>query len=116
MGATLYTAGAAVHWDNNMAGEMQALWTRGTGQVVIRAAGPRGTHYINVGDAIGVTYMNIIQSPVPYANGGSLPFQVTSDPGVGTAFRHIPSCGSTNYDFTHNFIDGWIRPCNQRQS
>jgi hypothetical protein len=83
MGATLYTAGAAVHWDNNMAGEMQALWTRGTGQVVIRAAGPRGTHYVNVGDAIGVTYMNIIQSPVPYANGGSLPFQVTNDPGVG---------------------------------
>jgi len=57
MGATLYTAGAAVHWDNNMAGEMQALWTRGTGQVVIRASGPRGTHYVNVGDAIGVTYM-----------------------------------------------------------
>jgi len=82
MGATLYTAGAAVHWDNNMAGEMQALWTRGTGQVVIRASGPRGTHYVNVGDAIGVTYMNIIQSPVPYANGGSLPFEVTRDPGV----------------------------------
>jgi len=84
MGATLYTAGAAVHWDNSMAGEMQAIWTRGTGQVVIRAAGPVGTHYVNVGDAIGVTYMNIIQSPVPYANGGSLPFQVTRDPGVGT--------------------------------
>lgn len=91
MGATLYTAGAAVHWDNNMAGEMQALWTRGTGQVVIRAAGPRGTHYINVGDAIGVTYMNIIQSPVPYANGGSLPFQVTSDPGVGKPSVTFPA-------------------------
>ena len=91
MGATLYTAGAAVHWDNNMAGEMQALWTRGTGQVVIRAAGPRGVHYVNVGDAIGVTYMNIIQSPVPYANGGSLPFVVTNDPGVGKPYATFPA-------------------------
>ena len=90
MGATLYTAGAAVHWDNSMAGEMQALWTRGTGQVVIRAAGPRGTHFVNVGDAIGVTYMNIIQSPVPYANSGSLPFKVTRDPGVGTPSATFP--------------------------
>ena len=90
MGATLYTAGAAVHWDNSMAGEMQALWTRGTGQVVIRAAGPRGTHYVNVGDAIGVTYMNIIQSPVPYANSGSLPFIVTRDSGVGTPSATFP--------------------------
>ena len=91
MGATLYTAGAAVHWDNNMAGEMQALWTRGTGQVVIRAAGPRGVHYVHVGDAIGVTYMNIIQSPVPYANGGSLPFVVTNDPGVGKPYATFPA-------------------------
>lgn len=90
MGATLYTAGAAVHWDNNMAGEMQALWTRGTGQVTIRAAGPRGTHYVNVGDAIGVTYMNIIQSPVPYANDGSLPFEVTADHGVGKPSADFP--------------------------
>ena len=90
MGATLYTAGAAVHWDNNMAGEMEALWTRGTGQVVIRAAGPRGTHYVNVGDAIGVTYMNIIQSPVPYANSGSLAFEVTKDAGVGTPSATFP--------------------------
>ena len=91
MGATLYTAGAAVHWDNNMAGEMQALWTRGTGVVTIRAAGPRGVHYVNVGDAIGVTYMNIIQSAVPYANGGSLPFTVTNDPGVGTPSATFPA-------------------------
>ena len=91
MGATIYTAGAAVHWDNSMAGEMQALWTRGTGIVTIRAAGPRGVHYVNVGDAIGVTYMNIIQSPVPYANGGSLPFTVTSDPGVGKPSATFPA-------------------------
>ena len=90
MGATLYTAGAAVHWDNNNAGEMQALWTRGTGQVTIRAAGPRGTHYVNVGVAIGVTYMNIIQSPVPYANDGSLPFVVTADRGVGKPSADFP--------------------------
>ena len=91
MGASLYTAGAAVHWDNSMAGEMQAVWTRGVGQVVIRAEGPVGTHYVNVGDAIGVTYMNIIQSPVPYANGGSAAFQVTHDLGVGTPSVTFPA-------------------------
>jgi hypothetical protein len=34
--------------------------------------------------------MNIIQSPVPYANDGSLPFEVTSDPGVGTPSATFP--------------------------
>jgi len=82
LGASLYTAGAAVHWDNSYAGEMQALWTRGTGKVVIRAAGPVGTHYVEVKDAITFAYLNILQSPVPYANGGIAPFKVTKDAGA----------------------------------
>lgn len=81
MGASLYTAGAAVHWDSSYAGEMQALWTRGTGKVVIRAAGPVGTHYVEVKDAITFAYLNILQSPVPFANGGRAAFKVTKDNG-----------------------------------
>lgn len=85
LGASLYTAGAAVHWDSSYAGEMQALWTRGTGKVVIRAAGPVGTHYVEVKDAITFAYLNILQSPVPYANGGVAAFKVTKDSGAPAA-------------------------------
>ena len=81
MGATLYTAGAAVHWDSSYAGSIQALWTRGTAKAVILAAGPVGTHYVEVKDAISFAYLNIIQSPVPYANGGIAAFRVTKDNG-----------------------------------
>lgn len=85
LGASLYTAGAAVHWDSSYAGEMQALWTRGTGKVVIRAAGPVGTHYVEVKDAITFAYLNILQSPVPYANGAVAAFKVTKDNGAPKA-------------------------------
>ncbi len=91
LGASLYTAGGAVHYDNSMAGEVQAIWTRGTGKVVIYASGPRGIHFVNVADAIGVTYLNIIQSPVPYANGGAAAFTVTKDPGVGKPTVTFPA-------------------------
>jgi hypothetical protein len=77
MGATLYTAGASVLWDNHYVGELSAVWTRGTATVTIRAAGPIGTHVLTVGDAISGLYLNIIQSPVPYANGGTVLFTTT---------------------------------------
>ncbi len=76
LGASLYTAGGSVLWDNNFAGEMQALWTRGTAKAVIRASGAIGNHVLQVQDGIGITYLNIIQSPVPFANGGSAIFRV----------------------------------------
>jgi hypothetical protein len=82
MGASLYAGGAAVLWDNHYVGEMQAQWTRGTASVTIRAAGPVGTHYLQVGDAIGQLYLNIIQSPIPYANGDTVAFKVTKDNGL----------------------------------
>jgi hypothetical protein len=82
MGASLYTGGGSVLWDHSFAGEMQANWTRGTGKVTIRAAGPVGTHFINVADGIGIMYMNILQSPVPFANGGTVAFKVTKDNGL----------------------------------
>jgi hypothetical protein len=77
MGASLYTAGAAVHWDNGYAGEMQALWTRGTAKVVVRASGELGEHFVVVKDAITFQYLNILQSPVPFANGGVAKFTIT---------------------------------------
>ena len=91
MGASLYTAGGAVHYDNLYAGEEQAIWTRGVGKVVIYASGPRGIHYVNVGNAIGFTYLNVIQSPIPYTNGGSVPFDVTSDRGISAPTETFPA-------------------------
>ena len=91
MGASLYTAGAAVHWDSSYAGEVQALWTRGTGKVVIRAAGTIGNHVIDVKDAITFAYLNVLQSPVPYANGGRAMFKVTADKGIGKPYITWPA-------------------------
>ena len=48
-------------------GEMMANWTRGVAQATIRAAGPVGTHIIDVGDAVDNLYLNIPQSTLPYA-------------------------------------------------
>ena len=81
MGASLYTGGAEILWDNHYTGEMQAQWTRGTASVTIRAAGPVGTHFIQVGNAISYMYLNVIQSPIPYTNGGNVTFRVTKDNG-----------------------------------
>ncbi len=81
LGSSLYPGGAALLYDNHFTGEMMANWTRGTARVVIRAAGPVGTHVIQVGDAIEFLYMNIQQSPLPFAKGGSVKFTVTKDNG-----------------------------------
>jgi hypothetical protein len=91
MGASEYTAGAAVLWDNHYVGEMQANWTRGTARVSIRAAGPVGIHFVQVGDAISFLYMNIPQSPLPYATGATIPFRVTKDDGPPAASIDWPA-------------------------
>ncbi len=85
IGASLYTGGASVLYDNHYTGEMMANWTRGTASIQIRASGPVGTHYIAVGDAISYLYMNIAQSPVPYVNNGGAVFHVTKDNGPTAA-------------------------------
>jgi hypothetical protein len=85
MGASAYTTGAALLYDNHYAGEMMASWTRGVATVVIRASGPVGDHTIQVGDAINYIYLNIPQSPLPYANGGTETFDVTADNGAPAA-------------------------------
>ena len=91
MGPTLYTGGASVLYDNAHAGSIMSQWTRGTGKVVIRASGAKGKHYIEVKDAIGIAYLNIVQSPVPYANGGLAVFTVTKDNGPPAPYIKWPA-------------------------
>ena len=90
MGPNLYTGGVSVLWDNSYAGAAQALWTRGTAIFKIRAAGPAGTHYIAATAGIGVQYMNIKQSPVPWGKGSVVAFKVTKDAGAPKAFIEYP--------------------------
>ncbi len=91
MGSNLYTSGAAVLYDNAYAGLMMAQWTRGTGVVVIRASGARGKHYIEVKGATGLAYLNVIQSPLPFVNGGVAVFTVTKDNGPPAPYIRWPA-------------------------
>ena len=79
MGGNLYTAGAAFYWDNKFGGTMQALWTRGTAKVVVRASGELGKHFVEVKNAFNTAYLNVMQSPLPFTNGGIATFEVTPD-------------------------------------
>lgn len=90
LGASLYQSGGAVNYDNKYAGEILALWTRGHGTATIVASGKPGMHYIHVQDAIGIQYMNILQSPVPNATGGLLAFKVTKDNGIIKPYINWP--------------------------
>lgn len=82
LGASLYQSGSAVNYDNKLAGEMLSLWNRGHGTATIIASGRPGMHYISIQDAIGIQYLNILQSPVPNATGGTVAFRVTKDAGL----------------------------------
>jgi hypothetical protein len=77
LGSSLYEGGGSLLWDNHYVGALTANWTRGTAKVVIRAAGPVGKHTIQVADAITFMYMNIQQSPLPWAQGFTFKFRVT---------------------------------------
>ena len=90
MGPNLYTGGISLLWDNSYAGAAQAIWTRGTSVFKIRAAGPVGKHYVAATAGIGVQYMNIKQSPVPYAKGSFVAFTVTKDAGAPVASIEFP--------------------------
>ncbi len=81
LGSSLYEGGAALLYDNKYVGEMTANWTRGTAIAHIRAAGPIGLHTIEVDDAITFKYLNIQQSPIPWASGKKFTFKVTNDNG-----------------------------------
>ena len=90
MGPNLYTGGISLLWDNNYAGEAQALWTRGTSSFKIYAAAGVGKHLVCGTAGIGVQYMNINQSPVPYAGGDCVTFTTTKDNGPKAAFITYP--------------------------
>ena len=81
LGASLFEGGAALNYDNHFTGAVTAYWTRGTAEVKIRASGPVGKHTIEIADAITFTYLNIQQSPIPWATGRVFSFTVTKDRG-----------------------------------
>ena len=82
LGSSLYEGGAAAYYDNKYIGAIMANWTRGIATVKFRAAGPVGRHSVVVADAISVNYLNIPQSPIPWAVGGRFTFTVTKDAGL----------------------------------
>jgi hypothetical protein len=81
IGASLYEHSNAIVYDNKYTGTMVSNWTRGVSVVHIRASGPVGKHYIEVADATPFKYLNIQQSPIHFANGFKLTFDVTKDAG-----------------------------------
>jgi hypothetical protein len=82
LGSSLYEGGAALYYDNGYVGAMMANWTRGVATVKFRASGPVGRHTVVVADAISVNYLNIPQSPIPWAVGDRFSFTVTKDAGL----------------------------------
>jgi hypothetical protein len=82
LGSSLYEGGAAAYYDNKYIGAVMANWTRGVATVKFRAAGPVGRHVVQIADAISVDYLNIPQSPIPWALGSRFTFTVTSDAGL----------------------------------
>ena len=81
LGSSLYEGGASLLWDNHYAGAVMANWTRGVATIKFRAAGPVGKHVVEIADAISFVYLNIPQSPIPWATGHRFMFTVTKDNG-----------------------------------
>ena len=90
LGPTLYAAGSAVYYDGKYTGSMQARWTRGTATTTILATGPVGSHFIQANEAISFSYLNQMQSPVPFANSTMGTFKVTKDPGIFKPYLIYP--------------------------
>jgi hypothetical protein len=90
LGSTLYGGSASVWWDGRYAGVATAKWTRGEATVRIRAAGPVGKHTLLIGTGMQFNYLNIQQSPIPWATGGIRTFVVTKDAGPPAARTEWP--------------------------
>jgi hypothetical protein len=82
LGSSLYEGGASLYYDNKYVGAVMANWTRGVATVKFRASGPVGRHTVVIADAISVDYLNIPQSPIPWATGKTFSFKVTKDAGL----------------------------------
>jgi len=81
LGASLYEGGASLQYDNHYVGALTANWTRGVAKVKFRASGEVGKHVITVTDAISFDYLNVQQSPIPWATGHKFRFRITKDNG-----------------------------------
>jgi hypothetical protein len=82
LGSSLYEGGASLQYDNHYVGAVMANWTRGVAIVKFRASGPVGRHTVEISDAISFEYLNILQSPIPWATGYRFGFNVTKDAGL----------------------------------
>src|SRR6266536_2413641 len=82
LGSSLYEGGASMQYDNHYVGAVMANWTRGVATVRFRASGPVGRHTVEISDAISFDYLNIPQSPIPWAVGHRFAFKVTKDAGL----------------------------------
>ena len=81
LGSSLYEGGASLLYDNHYVGSVMANWTRGVATVKFRASGPVGLHTVKIADAISFEYLNLPQSPIPWAVGYQFTFRVTKDLG-----------------------------------
>ena len=77
---------------------MQARWTRGTATTTILATGPVGKHYIQANEAISFSYLNAMQSPVPFANSEMGTFTVTKDNGIFKPYLIYPKLMTPTVD------------------
>ncbi len=90
LGSTLYGGSASVWYDGRYSGVVTGKWTRGEATVHIRAAGPVGEHTVLIGTGMQFNYLNIKQSPIPWATGGMKTFVVTKDAGPPPARTDWP--------------------------
>jgi hypothetical protein len=81
LSSSLYGGAASIWYDGRYTGVVTGKWTRGEATVKIRAAGPVGKHTVLVGTGMQFNYLNIRQSPIPWATGGMATFVVTKDAG-----------------------------------
>ena len=87
-----YEGTLGVRWDNNYTGFMAATTTKGTVTAQIRAAGPPGKHYIDIGHASATyPYLNSEQSPVAHIPNFQFVFTVTKDTGPPPATLDWPA-------------------------
>ena len=81
LGSKLYEGSASMTYDNKFVGQLTGNWSRGVAVAHIRASGPVGKHVIVLTDSVTYTYLNIPQSPNPWATASKLTFTVTKDAG-----------------------------------
>ena len=91
LGSHPYQSTTAVLYDNRYTGFISATNTRGMATVQIRAAGPAGTHAIEVAPAsAAVPYLDIEQSAVAFVGKFRTTFTVTRDGGPPAARMEWP--------------------------